>query len=128
MNKEVGAIIGSTLGQVLDVRSDPEGGAVGRCIRIRTMVNIHKPLVRWTNANIGGSLCRIFFRYEKLADFCFFCGTLDHVDRECKAMIPNGKKHFGPWLRANGQHSISLKEIAVDLDHIKPKPQPLLLN
>lgn len=59
MNKEVGVEIGTTLGQVLEVRSDPKGGVVGRCIRIRTLVDIHKPIVRWT---IGGSLCCILFR------------------------------------------------------------------
>lgn len=37
MNKEVGAEIGATLGQVMEVRSEPIGGAVERCIRIRTL-------------------------------------------------------------------------------------------
>lgn len=127
MKKEVGEVIGSTIGHVLDVRSDPKGGAVGRCIRIRALVDINRPLVRWTSTNIGGTLCHIFFRYEKLANYCFYCDRLDHVDRECKAMILDGKKHFSPWLRANGQNSISLKEIAMDLERINPKPQPLLL-
>lgn len=91
MNKEVGDNIGATLGRVLEVRSDLVGGAVGRCIKIRTLLD--KPLVRWTNVNIGGTLCRVFFRYEKLADFCFGCGRLDHVDRDCKTLQTDGKKN-----------------------------------
>lgn len=128
MNKEVGVAIGTAVGNVLEVRSGQEGGAVGRCIRIRAMLNINKPLIRWTNVNIEGSLRRIFLRYEKLANFCQFCGHLDHVDRECKVMIPDEKKHFGPWLRANAQNPISLKKIALDIERINPKPQPLFIN
>lgn len=88
MNKDVGEMIEATIGQVLEVRCNQEGRAFGRCIRMRILLDIHKPLARWTNANIDGLLCRIFFKFEKLADFCFICGRLDHLDRDCKAMIP----------------------------------------
>lgn len=56
MNKVVGAEKGQVLGQVIEVRSDDaEGRALGRCIRIRAMIDIHKPLVQWTKACIGGT-------------------------------------------------------------------------
>lgn len=43
-------------------------------------------------------------------------------------MIPEGKKHYGLWLRANGQNPICLKAIAADLECLNPKKQPLMIN
>lgn len=104
INKEVGAMIAPTIGNVTEIKYDTEGEAYGRCIRLKAVLDIHKPLVRWTNISIGGSLCRLFFRYEKLADFCFYCGRLDHVDKDCREENIGGKKHFGPWLKAHYQY------------------------
>lgn len=49
----------------------------------------------------------IQFNFERLADFCYKCGMLNHVTGKCKfgepAIItsPNGisAKVFGPWLK-----------------------------
>lgn len=108
MNRDIGEVIGSTLGKVLEIRCDTDGGAIGHYICIRALTDVHKPLVRWTNASIEGSLCRLFFHYEKFADFSFYCGCLDHIDKDCKESHLRGKKHYGPWLRAHGQHPVSL--------------------
>ncbi|KNA02900.1 hypothetical protein SOVF_214260, partial [Spinacia oleracea] len=42
-------------------------------------------------------------QYERLEDFCFYCGRLDHVDRDCQAPLPDGGMkavvyEYGPWL------------------------------
>lgn len=65
MKKNMGVL----LGRMLEVRSDAGRAAIGHCIHIRAQVDIFKPLVRWTNANIYRTPCRIMFRYKKLADF-----------------------------------------------------------
>lgn len=77
-------MIAPVIGKVTEIKCETDGGAFGRCIRLRAILDIHKPLVKWTNMTIGGLLCRLFFRYEKLVDFCFICGQLDHKDIECK--------------------------------------------
>lgn len=127
MNKTVGEDVGALLGKVLEVRSDVGGTTIGRCICIRAQVDIHKPLLRWTNVNIGGTPCRIMFRYEKLAEFCYYCGPLDHMDKNCKHTHPDEMQFYGHWLRANGQNPTNMKEIAAELDRLNPKkPTPLL--
>lgn len=83
--------------------------------------------MRWTNVNIGGSLCRLFFHYKKLADFCFFCGRLDHINKDCKESQLEGKKHYGPWLCGHRQHPIFLNEIAADIDSLNPNAKTILM-
>lgn len=59
MNKVVGEEVGALISIVTDVSCDDEGTALGRCIRVRVQVDIHKPLLRWTNVHIGGTTCKI---------------------------------------------------------------------
>ncbi|KAL2942411.1 Zinc finger CCHC domain-containing protein 13 [Bienertia sinuspersici] len=46
-------------------------------------------------------------KYERLGDFCYFCGRLGHIDRDCSSYVReenNGKYtvyRYGPWLRAS---------------------------
>lgn len=116
MNKDVRMEIGSRLGQVLEVRGDAEGGATGRCIRVKVKLDICKPLIRWLFMHIGRTTCRVIMRCEKLVDFCFFSGRLDHVERDCKELTVDSKRHYGPWLRANRHNSINWKDIIRDLE------------
>lgn len=51
------------------------------------------------------------FKYEKLRDFCYDCGIIDHVDRDCDTRLgvpknaSNQRKRFGPGMRADpGRH------------------------
>lgn len=53
MNKTVGEEIGALLRRVLEVCSDAGGTAIGGCICICAMVNIHNHLLQWTNMNVG---------------------------------------------------------------------------
>lgn len=43
-------------------------------------------------------------RCEKLYDFCYICGCVDHTVKDCVTVIRdnNGVKNYqyGPWLRA----------------------------
>lgn len=116
MNKAVGEEVGALVGVVSDVNCDAKGTALGRCIRLRVRVDVHKPLLQWTNVSIGGSSCKVLFRYEKLADLCFFCGRLDHMANTCKLYHPDGLQYYGPWLRANGQNPTSLNKVSSDLN------------
>lgn len=43
MNRSVGEEIGSLLGKVIEVNEEAGGSAIGRCLRVRAMVNIHNP-------------------------------------------------------------------------------------
>lgn len=43
-------------------------------------------------------------KYERLPVFCYVCGVLGHMERDCKEVIEDGgsdDKQWGPWLKAS---------------------------
>lgn len=88
----------------LHTRKDKTRGHCGRCIRVRARIDADKPLLRWTSVKIEGTLNRATFRFEKLVDMCYYCGRLDHLEKDCHFILSDGKRYNGPWLRANDQH------------------------
>lgn len=96
MNRIVAEELGALIGEVLEVCCDESGAAVGRCTHIRVRLDVRKPLVRWINMNIGGVSRKVMFRYEKLADFCYACGRLDHLVKHCAYSHPDGLSYYDP--------------------------------
>ncbi|KAI8024636.1 Uncharacterized protein LOK49_LG02G00834 [Camellia lanceoleosa] len=106
MNKEVGQIVGNTIGQFLDMDFEDGGIAWGRTMRIRVAIDVRKPL-RW-GMKLSLSLTDpiwVDFKYERLPIFCYFCGLLGHTDRDCDAKLSSAEgsridvMQYGAWLR-----------------------------
>lgn len=79
----------------------------GRCLRVRAIINIDKPLLRGMNIKgMGGLIFIVFFKYERLPHFGYYCGRFGHGERECLSRmdssipITKGPMQFGAWLRA----------------------------
>lgn len=108
----VGELLGSKIGKVLEFDSSTK-----TCLRVRVLLNVSKPLVRGTKIEFDGATSIVLFRYEELGDFCYVCGKLDHVDRNCPTVYASEidsvreKRQYGPWLKADGQKGISLEEL-----------------
>ncbi|KAK7281723.1 hypothetical protein RIF29_09961 [Crotalaria pallida] len=57
---------------------------LGKFLRIRIEMDITKPLKRLIMLQRKGKTAlRIPLRYERLGNFCYFCGMMDHVLRDC---------------------------------------------
>lgn len=121
MKKIIGEEIGALLGNIIEVNCDTEGGAMGRCMRVRVLLDVHNPIIRWTNISVGGVSRKILFRYEKLSDFCYACGRIDHLLKNCTFTHPDGLFYYGPWLREKGQNPTSLEEAAGDLNRLNAR-------
>jgi len=107
LNWEVGYKIGETIGEVEDVDVTGEGIGWGRCLRIRVLINLSKPLERGRALNLNGKSVWISFRYEKLPHFCFRCGRIFHDQLLCSERkepsqnVEASLKHWGSWLHAD---------------------------
>lgn len=85
--------LGSLLGRVVEVDSGEEGLRGSTVLRARVEIDIRRPLspgVRMEGKN--GKNNWIEFKYEKLPNFCYFCGLVDHTIRDCRRARAAGAK------------------------------------
>ncbi|KAK8698521.1 hypothetical protein V6N13_114633 [Hibiscus sabdariffa] len=85
------------------------GGCVGEFLRILVRVDIRKPLRRCVllgNAP-GKPATPCPLRYERLPEFCYFCGLVGHALATCPSKPTNldeKQLQYGSWLRVQNQH------------------------
>ncbi|KAI4987327.1 hypothetical protein ZWY2020_020127 [Hordeum vulgare] len=103
MDRASGEDVGGAIGEVQEVETDEDGKAVGKYLRVKVKLNITKPLMRGSMVQIDerGRKSWCPFAYEYLPDFCYTCGVISHVERECNTKVKKDEKaQFGRWLRA----------------------------
>lgn len=94
----------------VDVTGDGVGW--GRCLRIWVYIDITKPLERGRALVLNGKSIWVSFRYEKLPQFCYFCGRIYHADKPCTNKTSHRindddlAKPWGAWLRAIDQRFV----------------------
>ena len=103
---ETGRVIGSTLGEVMPVDAADSGVQWGKYLRVRVKIDVTKKLVRGKKVMIeGGEQRWINFRYERLPNFCYRCGLLNHDLRDYAEASDKENKsekfffQYRPWLR-----------------------------
>lgn len=108
MSKANAEAIGSTLGLVEQVDTDAKGDCRGRCLRVRINIDINQPLCRGRMVDIGASSPSwVSFQYERLPIFCYWCGILNHDEKDCKLWLRSKctlrkeEQQYGAWLRAS---------------------------
>ncbi|PWA93951.1 hypothetical protein CTI12_AA065710 [Artemisia annua] len=90
--------IAAKLGEVMEVDNAYFVNR-GKHIRARVMINITKPLCRFvTVLNLHNTKVRVHVQYERLPNFCYWCGLLGHTVKECLTK-PNeiDEKTFTEW-------------------------------
>lgn len=96
MNKETIIALQVPIGRVKEVEADSSGECIGKFVRLRISVDITKPLkkvVVLTQEDVDNEEANdddedkedisILVEYEKLPDFCFYCGCIEHQYKEC---------------------------------------------
>ena len=85
-------------------------------MRVKVALNIGKPLKRGRKVAIaGGDSIIVVFKYERLLDFCYIYGYLDHQELDCDDVVRMKKegikiqREYEPWVRAENNVLLSRK-------------------
>ena len=84
MMEKIGIVLGEVMGDIVEVETSDDKLAWGKWMRVRVIIDIKKPIKRG-KIIIGadGKKFLALFKYERLPDFCYICGKLDHQELDC---------------------------------------------
>ncbi|KAF4373639.1 hypothetical protein F8388_025333 [Cannabis sativa] len=117
INKSLGMEIASHLGQFLEFHNKRT------FMRIRVLWESSKPLEKGMNfeSENGKISMSISFRYERISKFCYYCGCLDHIDRNCLDLMEKIEEGYNPPMNYDDQIKTA------GLEHMIPSI-PLAIN
>ena len=79
----------------------------GDFLRVHVEIDMSKPLCRGRKVALDDDNERwIAFKYEKLPNFCYWCGLISHDGKDCDLWLARKETghteptEYGPWLRA----------------------------
>lgn len=99
MTKEVAENICDIIGEV-HKSTDVVTNEGGHFIRVQVMIDITLPLCRGRVITLENGLKHwVQFRYERLPNLSFWCGSLNHADKNCKL-----------WLQSKGTLTVDQQQ------------------
>lgn len=111
LNASMAQRLGNAIGKFEYVDCSDDKFFWGASLRVRVSIDINKPLRRGVKVNLEGPIggCWTPIRYERLPDFCSYCGMIGHTKGECEMEHIQGgawqvqKNQYGPWLKFQGR-------------------------
>ena len=121
MNQEAATLLAAPLGVIEQVAEGDSAIGNGQCLRIRVRLDISKPLCRGRKARFEkGRETWVSFKYERLPNFCYWCGCVTHSEKDCSFWLCNKNslrvedQQFGPWMRAPMERPWRKVEVKVE--------------
>ena len=100
--------IAGTLGKVEHVEDLDEGSNRGNFMRACIILDVDQPLCRGRKVWLEGARDHwVSFKFKQLPNFCYWCGQVNHGDRDCVLWLQNrgtlttDSQQYGPWLRGD---------------------------
>lgn len=98
--------IGKTIG-ILSCHGQEAEMIIGDFLKVRVEVDVSKPLYRGKKVIMDDEEeVWVAFQYEKLPNFCYWCGMVYHNDKDCdiwlssKGSLLLESQEFGAWMQA----------------------------
>lgn len=108
-NKFMAKKLGEAFGEFLKVDCYQDNFCWRENLRIKISVDISKPLRRgiWINLGTSQESLWIQAKYERLPEFCYDCGRIGHLVKECRSCLKENDIEgwqFRSWLQIQGQN------------------------
>ncbi|CAA0820898.1 Unknown protein, partial [Striga hermonthica] len=103
---EVGLKIGKAFKRVKNVVIQ-YGPLAGKCLRMLVTIDIEMPILRYACLQLEGTTKIVEFKYERLVNFCHYCGIIGHLDKNCEKRMQDmdtgnlREGAYGDWLKAH---------------------------
>ncbi|KAI8024826.1 hypothetical protein LOK49_LG02G00251 [Camellia lanceoleosa] len=140
MTRAHGEVIGNRIGQLVEIEAPSDGLLIHRnFLRLRVEVDVSKPLLqgfilyrRDSSGPVGNGL-KVYYKYERLSEFCYDCGCIRHDKLACKFVSREEGLHsgYGPSQRTGPVKNLSALQSSIwrpteDLRPGKDQPEPHL--
>ncbi|KAI8027045.1 hypothetical protein LOK49_LG02G00268 [Camellia lanceoleosa] len=140
MTRAHGEVIGNRIGQLVEIEAPSDGLLIHRnFLRLRVEVDVSKPLLqgfilyrRDSSGPVGNGL-KVYYKYERLSEFCYDCGCIRHDKLACKFVSREEGLHsgYGPSQRTGPVKNLSALQSSMwrpteDLQPGKDQPEPHL--
>ena len=121
MKRRVAIALGGYIGEVLPTSLQEEEVGTGKYMRVRVRVDITEPLCRGRKIGLGNDTEGwVSFQYERLPNFCYWCGIPTHSERDCEEWLRTPvhlreqPMEYGIWLRAAGERITRRVQVTVE--------------
>ncbi|KAL8552031.1 hypothetical protein ACS0TY_000913 [Phlomoides rotata] len=113
--------IASPRGEVIEIDTASLNG-INRSVKVKIRVDTGKPLKQEIKlAQKNDTYLWVPIKYERLPSFCFICGMLGHMRRECDLAdderdiqsLPDNILPFGDWMRASPYKKTSVSTTGI---------------
>lgn len=110
MSEKVGIDIANSIGQFIEYDAKNGSNYLRQFMKIRVLLDVTKPLKRMKKIKMhGGGTSTIKFKYERLGNYCYYCGMLGHIEDYCEKLYSansdDGTRIWGPELRVEKQRN-----------------------
>ncbi|KAI8009834.1 hypothetical protein LOK49_LG06G00399 [Camellia lanceoleosa] len=140
MTRVHGEVIGSRIGRLVEIEALSNGLLIHRSfLRLRVEVDVSKPLLqgfilsRRDSSGLVSDGLKVYYKYERLSEFCYDCGRIGHDKLACKFVSREEGLHsgYGPNQRTRHAKSLNLLQSSMrrtteDLRTGRDKPEPHL--
>ncbi|KAK1619605.1 hypothetical protein QYE76_025122 [Lolium multiflorum] len=100
-NQRVVDQLAQRVGRVQSVEMNHQRWFEGDYVRVKAVIDVTKPLIRFAPLNLPGGRMLLHVKYEKIGFFCDVCGIMGHDMEECGDGIhPPEAIQYGKWLLA----------------------------
>ncbi|KAM0853028.1 hypothetical protein ACQ4PT_051365 [Festuca glaucescens] len=129
LSKQLARNLGKIIGELISIDNDARGDICAKILRARVLVPIDQALQGWITLQdeIGEEEVIVSVAYERLPNFCHFCGFIGHQDKDCRLPAIGRKKRYSDDLGVAPTHPEDLRRWSLpDITGQDLHQQPLL--